>query len=147
MGENGARPLVLLHLGWSRDRELVGGLLRAAGADSRPTPAATELIRLLTGGGLDLILADTKGGRGPFVDLLQTLDDVSEAGQLPIVVLAEADEVAELAELVIRRPNAVLLAKPVDPVQLRAAVGAGLRYWAGRRREQDLLRELSEANG
>ena len=146
MDEPGARPLVLLSLGWSRDRELVGGLLHAAGADSRPTPATPELRRLLAEGRFDLVLADTKGGRGPLDDLLQTLDAVPEAGELPMVLLAEADEVAELAELAIRRPNAVLLAKPVDPGQLRAAVGAGLRYWAGRRRERELMRRLSEAN-
>ena len=78
--------------------------------------------------------------------LLGTLDACPEAGDLPIVLLAEADEVAGLADLVLGRPNAVLLAKPVDPGQLRAAVEAGLRYRAGRRRERELMRQLSEAN-
>src|SRR3954453_22677732 len=93
MAEPGARPLVLLHLGWSRDRELVGGQLRAVGADVLPTPAAPELRRLLAECRLDLVLADTKGGRGPLDDLWQMLDAVPEAGDLPIVLLAEADEV------------------------------------------------------
>ena len=146
MGENGERPLVLLHLGWPRDRELVGGLLDAAGVDSRPTPESSELRRLLTEGRLDLVLADTKGGRGPLDDVLATLDACSEAGDLPLVLLAEADEVSGLADLVRGRPNAVLLAKPVDPGQLRAAVEAGLRYRAGRRRERELVRQLTEAN-
>ena len=146
MGESGGRPLVLLHLGWPRDRELVGDLLDAAGFDSRPTPASPELRRLLAEGRLDLVLADTKGGRGPLEDVLGTLDACSEAGDLPIVLLAEADEVSGLADLVRGRPNAVLLAKPVDPGQLRAAVEAGLRYRAGRRRERELMRQLTEAN-
>ena len=135
MGENGERPLVLLHLGWPRDRELVGGLLDAAGVDSRPTPESSELTRLLTEGRLDLVLADTKGGRGPLDDVLETLDACSVPGELPIVLLAEADEVSGLVSLVRGRSNAVVLAKPVDPGQLRATVEAGLRYRAGRRRE------------
>ncbi len=146
MGEPWSRPLVLLSLGWLRDWELVSGLLHSAGADSLPTPAVSELRRLLAEGRFDLVLADTKGGQGPLNDLLQTLDAVPEAGELPLVLLADADEVAELKELVIRRPNAVLLAKPVDPGQLRAAVGAGLRYWASRRRERELMRRLTKAN-
>ena len=146
MGESGERPLVLVHLGWPRDRELVGGLLDAAGVDSRPTPASPELRRLLAEGRLDLVLADTKGGRGPLDDVLETLDACSVPGELPIVLLAEADEVSGLVNLLRGRPNAVLLAKPVNPGQLRAAVEAGLRYRAGRRREHELMRQLSEAN-
>jgi signal transduction histidine kinase len=146
MGEPRGRPLVLLHLGWARDRELVANLLDAAGADSLPTPPGPELGRLLGESLLDLVLADTKGGRGALDDLLGALDACVQAGELPIVLLAEADEVAELAALVLWRPNAVLLAKPVDPGQLQAAVGAGLRYRAGRRRERELMRQLSEAN-
>ncbi len=78
--------------------------------------------------------------------MLATLEVCCESGDLPIVVLAEADEIAWLADLVCGRPNAVLLAKPVEPGQLRAAVEAGLRYRATRRRELELLRQLSEAN-
>jgi len=43
----------------------------------------------------DLILADNKAGRGPLDDLLQTIDAVPDARELPMVLLAEADEVAE----------------------------------------------------
>ena len=109
-------------------------------------PQSPELRRLLAEGRLDLVLADTKGGRGPLMTCCRRSTPVPEAGDLPMVLLAEADEVPELADLVIRRPNAVLLAKPVDPGQLRAAVEAGLRYWAGRRRERELVRQLTEAN-
>jgi signal transduction histidine kinase/CheY-like chemotaxis protein len=146
MHEPEARSLVLLHLGWPRDRELVGDLLGESGADSLPTPAPAELRHMLAESRLDLILADTKGGRGQLDDLLQAIDACVEAGELPIVLLAEPEEVAGLSALVLRRPNALLLAKPVDPGQLRAAIGAGLRYRAGRRRERELLRQLSEAN-
>src|SRR5689334_1468744 len=111
MDDSGRRPLVLLHLGWPRDREQVGMLLGADGADVRPTPSTPELRRWLAEGRPDLVLADTKGGLAPLGDLLRTLDAGPESNDLPLVLLAEPHEVGELADLAARRFNAVLLTK------------------------------------
>src|SRR4051812_31513524 len=146
MDDTGRRPLVLLHLGWPRDREQVGMLLGADGADVRPTPPTPELRRLLAEGRADLVLADTKGGFGPLGDLLRGLGASPESSGLPLVLLAEPEGGGGLAGLAGGGFKAVLLAKPVEPAQLRAAVRAGLRYWAGRRRERELARRLEAAN-
>jgi hypothetical protein len=69
MDDRGPRPLVLPHLGWPRDREQVGELLRTTGANVRPTPPSPELRRVLAEGRPDLVLADTKRGLGPLGDL------------------------------------------------------------------------------
>jgi len=137
-------PLVLVHCGWPRDRELIAGLVREAGAEVCPTPAPPELRRLLAEDRLDAVVADSKGGRGPLGDLLQVLDDTPDARDLPLVLLADPEEADELSALSARRPGAVVQTKPVSPRQLQDVVRSGLRYWAGRRENRELVRRLGE---
>jgi len=141
-----SRPQVLVHCGWPRDRELVGRMLRALGAECRPLEGVPDLRQLVAADGIDLILADSAGGHGPLGELLRVLDEQPGAGDLPLLLLADTSDVDLLAELTARRFNATLLTKPVEPEQLAASVRAGLRYWAGRRENRRLIAELEAAH-
>ena len=123
--DDGGAPPGPAALGWSRDRELVGRLLDSLGAECLALEPATDLRRLVAEERLDLVLADSYGGRGPLGDLLETLDGLPEGGELPMVLLAEAAEVPMLAELATRRFHAALLAKPVEPASSRRPSGRG----------------------
>jgi signal transduction histidine kinase/ActR/RegA family two-component response regulator len=146
VNEFGHRPLVLVQCGWSGDREFVGQMLHALGADDRPMAPMPELRRLLAEDRIDLVLADTAAGRGPLGDLLHVLDVHPEARDLPVVLLAEAAELPALAALTSRRFNAVLLTKPVGREPLVAAIQAGLRFQARHRQNRELLHRLAAAN-
>ena len=94
---------------------------------------------------IDLVLADSSGGLGLLGELLRALDAHPTARDLPLVLLGDASDVGLLADLTTRRFNATLLAKPVEPTQLAAAVQSALRYWAGRRENRRLMAQLEAA--
>ncbi len=146
MNETPARPLVLMHCEWARDRELAGQLIRNLGADFHVIQDADETRKILEVDGADLILADSGGGVGPLAALLSLLDHRPEAADLPMVLMANLDELPLLGELIARRFNAVLLSKPMGREQLAAAVESGLRLRARQRQVRDLLTEVSASN-
>jgi PAS domain S-box-containing protein len=91
------------------------------------------------------VLADSSGDLGLLGKVLRVLDARQAARDLPLILLGDASDVGLLADLTTRRFNATLLAKPVEPTQLAAAVQAGLRYWAGRRENRRLMAQLEAA--
>ncbi len=146
MPEAPARPLVLMHCEWARDRELVGALLADLGAEGRPIDRLEDVRVVFEDDRVDLILADSSGGVAPLAALLALLDLRTEWADLPMVLLAHADDLPLLSELTARRFNAVLLTKPMGREQLAAAVGSGLRLRARQRQVRSLLGELSASN-
>jgi signal transduction histidine kinase/ActR/RegA family two-component response regulator len=144
--ELGKQPLVLVQCGWSGDRQLIGQMLRTLGADDRPMTSTSELRRLLAEDRVDLVLADTAAGHGLLGDLLRVLDGQPEARDMPVVLLAEPEELPALAALTARRFNVVLLTKPMERESLVAAIQAGLRFQARHRQNRELLRRLAAAN-
>ncbi|HEX8199194.1 MAG TPA: HAMP domain-containing sensor histidine kinase, partial [Isosphaeraceae bacterium] len=146
MSEPGRRPLVLVQCGWAGDRQLVGQLLRGLGADDQPMTSTADLRRLLAEDRIDLVLADTAAGHGILGDLLRVLDGQAEARDMPVVLLAEPEELTALADLTARRFNVVLLTKPVEREPLVAAIQAGLRSQDRHRQNRELLRRLATAN-
>ena len=141
-----SRPLVLIHCEWTRDRELLGHLIQSLGADFRSIEETETVRQLLRADRADLIVADSSGGVGPLSALLALLDSQPEATDLPMVLLANSDELPLLGELTTRRFNAVLLTKPMGREQLAAAIESGLRLRARQRQVQDLLTEVSASN-
>src|SRR4051812_18228637 len=99
MSEAEPPSLVLVHCAWPRDRRLVGDLLRAMGAEPRSPSGPAESRQLLAEGRVGLVLADTKGGLGPLGDLLRAVDEAPDGRDLPLVLLAEPDEVGDMAGL------------------------------------------------
>ncbi|QDV39591.1 sensor histidine kinase [Tautonia plasticadhaerens] len=142
MDDGAAPPLVLVHCGWPADAELACRALGALGCACRVVGGADELQALLGGGPTDLMLADASAGLGPLGTLLAALDAHPEAGDLPLVLLADAADAPLLAGVLARSLHATLLTKPVTQAQFEAAVRAGLRYRAGRREVRRLLAEL-----
>lgn len=146
MDDPGRRPLVLVQCGWPRDRELLGELLGALGAEMRPVGEPGGLRTLLDDDRVDLVLADSAAGLGDLGDLLHALDGRAETTDLPLVLLADPEELTSLADLTARRFNAVLLTKPLGREQLSAAVESGLRYRDRQRQVRHLLRQLEASN-
>ena len=140
------RPLILIHCEWARDRELLGQLIQDLGADFHPIEDIEAIRQILGADRADLIVADSSGGIGPLTTLLTLLDSRPEAADLPMVLLANPDELPLLSELPTRRFNAVLLTKPMGREQLAAAVESGLRLRARQRQVRDLLTEVSASN-
>ena len=146
MTELQPRPLILTHFVWLRDRELVGQLLGSLGIDSRPIEHVEATRLVLEQNQVDLILADSTGGVGPLTTLLALLDDRPEWADLPMVLLANPDDLPLLSELTTRRFNALLLTKPMGREQLVAAIESGLRLRARQREVQTLLAKVSASN-
>jgi len=141
-----ARPLVLTHCEWIRDRELVDQLIQSLGADNHAIQDVDETRKILEADRVDLILADSSGGGDPLATLLSLLDQRPEAADLPMVLMANPDELPLLHEMTARRFNAVLLTKPMGRGQLAAAVESGLRLRARQRQVRSLLTEVSASN-
>ena len=76
-----ARPIVLLHCDWNRDRDLVAGLLGDLGAEARTIVDPATTRRDLGAGRVDLILVDAGGGGGPLSTLLAILDESPRGGR------------------------------------------------------------------
>ena len=140
------RPLVLVHCGWPRDRDLIDRLLHALGAIGLSLDEADDLRGLVADDRLDLILADSAGGHRALGALIRALDEQPGAGDLPMILLADASDVDLLADLASRRFNATLLTKPVEPAQLAASVRSGLLYTEARREKRRLVVELKAAH-
>jgi len=140
------RPLALVQCGWPRDRELVGDLLGSLGAEAWPMGNPEELRRLVAEGRIDLVVADSAGGFDALGRLIEILDGRADEGGLPMVLLADPEEISSLADLAVRRLNAVLLTKPTGRSQLVAAIESGLRYRARQREVRDLLAKLETSN-
>src|SRR3954462_11161583 len=85
--------------------------------------------RLVAEDRVDLVLADSAGGLDLLSELLRVLDAHPTARDLPLILLGDASDVGLLANLTTRCFHPALLAKPVEPIQLAAAVQSGLRYW------------------
>jgi len=139
-------PLTLVHCGWPRDRELVGELLGSLGAAMWPMGDPDELRRLVAEDRIDLVVADSTGGFDALARLIEILDGRVKEGGLPMVLLADPEELSSLADLAVRRLNAVLLTKPTSRAQLVAAVESGLRYRARQREVDELLAKLETSN-
>ncbi len=146
MSDARRRPLVLVQCGWPRDRELIGELLGSLGADMWPMGGPSEIRRLLAEDRVDLVLADTAGGQGALAGLLEILDGKAESGELPMVLLADPEDLTSLADLTVRRFNAVLLTKPMGREPLVAAIESGLRFRDRQREVKALFGQLTEAN-
>ncbi len=140
------RPLVLVHCEWSRDRELVGHMLETLGTKFQSIEPIEAARQIIEEDRADLILADSSGGIGPLSALLAILDDRPEGTDLPMVLIANLEELPWLSELTARRFNAVLLTKPMGQEQLMAAIESGLRLRARQRQVRDLLAEVSASN-
>ena len=146
MNNTPVRPMVLTHCEWIRDRELMDQLIRSLGADNLAIQDIDETRKILEADRADLILADSGGGIGPLATLLTLLDQRPEATDLPMVLMANPDELPLLGELTARRFNAVLLTKPMGREQLAAAIESGLRLRARQRQVRSLLNEVSASN-
>ncbi len=140
------RPLVLVHCGWPRDRDLVGRLLNALGADGCPLESVSNVRRLVEEDRLDLVLADSSGGHRPLSELLEGPRRDARRGKLPLILLADTSDVDLLSRLAARRFNVTLLTKPVEPAQLAASIRAGLLFAAGQRENRRLIAELAMAH-
>jgi len=146
MSKPSTRPLVLMHCEWTRDNELVGQLLREIGADFHAIEQSEETRRILAADRADLILADSGGAIGSLMNLLAFCDNRPGGADLPMVLLANLEDLPLLSELTARRFNALLLTKPMSREQLAAAVESGLRLRARQRQVRDLLVEVSASN-
>ncbi len=135
MGDGTPRPRVLVLCGRRRDRELIGRMLASVGADGCSIDAARDADRLVEEDRIDLVLADSSGDLGLLGELLRALDAHPTARDLPLILLGDASDVGLLADLTTRRFNATLLAKPVEPTQLAAAVQVGAALLGGPARE------------
>lgn len=102
-------------------REFVVELLTNAGANVASVRSGAELLaRLGEGERYDLVIADMLM---PWLTGLQVTSSVREAGlSVPVILITGAD-VASLEARVDSLDRTVLLRKPFDPDQLRAAIG------------------------
>ncbi len=146
MGEPTVGLLALVHCGWPRDRELLAELLGELGVEARTQGEPAEIRRLLAEDRVDLVLADSAGGPGSLADLLDAIDGRADVGELPMVLLADPQDLTSMAGLITRQFNAVLLTKPVAREQLIAAVESGLRFRRRQRQVFDLLDQLGATN-
>ncbi len=94
----------------------------------------------------DLLLLDCPPPSPVQVDWLDVIDSVSGLEELPIVILAETDDLHRVVDRTSRRFHAVILTRPVDPGQLNSAIESGLRDRSRQLENRDLLLRLSEAN-
>lgn len=139
-------PLVLVSCQWERDAELVGDLLISMGARAHGFDRLQEAYDILAADGIDLILADSDGGIEPLATLLELLDHLPDRNDLPLVLLANSDDLSALKGLTARRFNAMILAKPMGREQLAAAIESGLRLRARQRQIRTLVAEVSASN-
>ena len=103
-------------------RESVVDLLTDAGAQVASVPSGAELLaRLGEGEQYDLVITDMLM---PWLTGLQVASSVREAGlNVPVILITGAND-ASLADRVDSLERAVLLRKPFDSDQLRAAIVA-----------------------
>jgi len=106
-------------------RESVVDLLTDTGAEVASVQSGAELLaRLGEGESYDLVIADLLM---PWITGLQVASSVREAGlTVPVILITGASD-ASLEERVDSLERAVLLRKPFDSAQLRAAMATLLR--------------------
>lgn len=124
-----------------QNRDLLARRLERLGHEVVTAGDGPEALGLLAGGGFDLVLLDIMMPGMDGYEVLRRIKEDSELRHTPVLMVSALDENDSVIRC-IELGAADYLNKPVDPVLLRARVGACLRDKRAYDREAGLFEEL-----
>ncbi len=123
-------------------------LLEALGAEVSVLGQIEDFARELDDPGADLALVEADGPAQPLARLLEALERLETAtgDELPLIVVARAQDVPRLSRRMAARSHAVLLADPFEAAELVSAVRSALALRARQRDLKILTNRLRQAD-
>ena len=127
------------------NRDLLSRYLGRLGHKVQAAPDGRKALEMIDTGAFDLVLLDIMMPELNGYQVLQHLKDSSNWRDLPVIMISALDEMDSVVRC-IELGAADYLAKPFNPVLLRARVGACLEKKRLRDLEKEQKRQLQELN-